>query len=139
LNGIDRIISELEQRRAGIERALEALREVGEKGTAAAAPAKPPSTKVAAAEEIPNRRSEGQKRRFAEKRAAEAAQQRAAPVLKKRGLTAAGRKRLSDLMKARWASRNPPIKKRVRGKKRVGSFAASLLATPFSNFARKVV
>ena len=29
---------------------------------------------------------------------------------KKRTLSPAGRKKLSDLMKARWASKNPPIK-----------------------------
>ena len=29
---------------------------------------------------------------------------------KKSTLSAAGRKRLSDVMKARWASKNPPIK-----------------------------
>jgi len=29
---------------------------------------------------------------------------------KRSNLTPAGRKRLSDVMKARWASRNPPIK-----------------------------
>ncbi len=38
--------------------------------------------------------SEGQKRRFAEKRAAEAALEKTAPARKKRRLSAAGRKRL---------------------------------------------
>jgi hypothetical protein len=52
------------------------------------------------------RASEGQRLRWAEKKAAErtAATKHAA---KKRGLTVAGRNRLSDLMKAR-ASKNPP-------------------------------
>jgi hypothetical protein len=105
------IIVGLEQQRAAIDRALSALREIG--GTVAAPTAakrrgRPPGSKnQGVSVEAPNRRSEGQRRRWAEKEAAEAA-----PATKKRsGLSAAGRKRLSEMMKARWASKNPPKKK----------------------------
>jgi hypothetical protein len=101
VSDLTNIIIGLEQQRDAIDRALAALREIG--GAGSVAPAKrrgrPPGSNSAA--DAGNRRSEGQRRRWAEKRAAKAAP-------KKRGLTAAGRKRLSALMKARWASKNPP-------------------------------
>src|SRR5437868_1465354 len=101
MDDLTSIITQLEQQRDAIDRALAVLREVG--GTGDVAPAKrrgrPPGSGNAAA--AANRRSEGQRRRWAEKRALErpAATKHAA---KKRRLTAAGRKRLSELMKARW-------------------------------------
>jgi hypothetical protein len=104
LNDLASIITDLEQRRQAIESALTALREIG--GTGFDEAVKSGGR---------NARSEGQRRRWAEKQAAEAASQKAPRATsKKRKLTAAGRKRLSELMKARWASRNPP-KKKVRG------------------------
>jgi hypothetical protein len=107
------IITELELKRAAIERALSALREIGGEGpapTASKRRGRPPGSKnQAGSVEAGNARSEGQRRRWAEKKAAEA---EAAPAAKKRrGLAAAGRKRLSEMMKARWASKNPPKKK----------------------------
>jgi hypothetical protein len=105
------IIADLEQQRAAIDRALTALREIG--GTGSIAPAKrrgrPPGRKTDVTVATANRRSEGQRRRWAEKKAAEKTAA-TKPATKKRGLTAAGRKRLSELMKARWASKNPPKK-----------------------------
>jgi hypothetical protein len=108
------IITQLEQQRDAIDRALVALRETTD--AAAVAPAKrrgrPPGRKLDIAAVAANRRSEGQRRRWAEKRATEKTAATKRGVTKK-GLTAAGRKRLSELMKARWASKNPP-KKRAR-------------------------
>jgi hypothetical protein len=106
------IITELQQQRAAIERALSVLREIGSGGIAAPTPAKrrgrPPGSKnQGASVEARNRRSEGQRRRWAAKRASETPAP-AKPAAKKSGLTAAGRKRLSEMMKARWASKNPP-------------------------------
>ena len=108
-NDVSSIVADLEQQREAIERALVALREIV--GSGGAAPAKrrgrPPGPQEQITADAGNRRSEGQRRRWAEKKAAEktATTKRAA---KKRTLTAAGRKRLSELMKARWASKNPP-------------------------------
>ena len=99
------IIADLEQQRDAVDRALAALREIGGGGAAPAKRRGRPRGRGKAA--AANRRSEGQRRRWAEKKAAEntSATKLAA---KKRTLTAAGRKRLSELMKARWASKNPP-------------------------------
>jgi hypothetical protein len=104
------LIIQLQQQRDAIERALSALRDIGG-NTSAPSPAKkrgrPPGRKFSP--ETRRRMSEAQKRRYAEKKAPEAA-----PAVKKRaGLTAAGRKRLSAMMKARWASKNPPKKRAV--------------------------
>jgi hypothetical protein len=108
-NDVSSIIEGLEQRRDAIERALAALREIS--GAGGVAPAKrrgrPPGPRKDISADTANRRSEGQRRRWAEKKAAENAAT-TKPAVKKRGLTAAGRKRLSEMMKARWASKNPP-------------------------------
>lgn len=121
MNGFGNIISELEAQRAGIERALEALRALQQTGTAVdAVPtkrrgrppgnnAKPRGGKRQMSAATRKRMSEGQRRRFAEQRAAAGTPQKsAAAPTKRRTMTAAGRKRLSELMKARWASKNPP-------------------------------
>jgi hypothetical protein len=112
------IIAELEQQRSAIDNALIALREVSGRGSVAPTAAKrrgrPPGTKnQGGSVEARNRRSEGQRRRWAEKKAAEKTAS-AKPAAKKRELTAAGRKRLSEMMKARWASKNPPKKRATR-------------------------
>ena len=105
MSDLHNIISNLEQQRSAIERALAALRDVQGSG-AEATPAKrrgrPPGQRSQMSEEGRANIAEGARRRWAEKRAA------GGPQPRKRGLTAAGRKRLSDLMKARWASKNPP-------------------------------
>ena len=111
---LSNIITELEQQRDAIVRALEALRSFG--GGTEAAPAtkrrgRPPGSKNAAVRkkrvlspEGRRRIIEATKRRWAAAKKA----QKAAPAKKRGGMTAAGRKRLSELMKARWASKNPP-------------------------------
>ena len=113
------IINELQQRAAAIDRALEALRGVGGVNVAAA-PAKrrgrppgsknkTPGTKRVLSPEGRRRIIEATKRRWAAVRKGQkqAPAQKQVPV-KRRGMTAAGRKRLSELMKARGASKNPP-------------------------------
>lgn len=109
------IITQLEKQRAAIDNALAALREIGG-ATGAPAPAKrrgrPPGRKEVISDDAVNRRSEGQRRRWAAKKANQTS------TSNKGGLTAAGRKRLSEMMKARWASKNPPkpgVKKKGRG------------------------
>jgi hypothetical protein len=94
LNGVEGIISELEQQRDGIDRALAALREVVG-GSAAPAVAKrrgrPPGSKNRGGNteaEAGKARSEGQRRRWAEKRAA-------AGTGTGHGLTTVGRKKLA--------------------------------------------
>ena len=90
MSDFDLIIASLEQQRAAIERALEALR--GVSGTSA------PATKKRG--RPPGKKTGG--RRILSP---------TGPAAKEHGgLTAAGRKRLSDAMKARWASKNAPRK-----------------------------
>jgi hypothetical protein len=113
LNEIDSIISQLEAKRAAIERALAALREIEGERPAVKRRGRPPGKKARGGKRHMSAEGrahirEGVRRRWAEKRAAEAAAQKKARARKKGGMTAAGRKRLSELMKARWASKNPP-------------------------------
>ena len=119
MNDFDGVIASLEQQREAIERALEALREVtGTKEPATKKRGRPvgktaggPVKRVLS----PDGRAAiiaATKRRWA---AAQTSEPK--PAAQKRGgLTAAGRKRLSDAMKARWASKNPP--NRTAGKRR---------------------
>jgi hypothetical protein len=108
MNEIGNIISQLEDKRAAIERALAALRDFeGEGQSAAKRRGRPPGKKARGGKRHMSAEgrahiAEGVRRRWAKKRAAEAS------ARKKGGMTAAGRKRLSELMKARWASKNPP-------------------------------
>lgn len=111
MSDLSTVISELEQQRAAIERAVSALREIT--GPRPGRPRKSAQTAVpkkrVLSPEGRRRIIEATKRRWAAKRAAETAQGKIAPAPgKKRTLTTAARKRLSDLMKARWASKNPP-------------------------------
>jgi hypothetical protein len=111
LTDIETIIASLEQQRTAIERALEALREVG----SSAAPAtkkrgrpagkKAPGTKRVLSPEGREAIIAATKRRWAAVRKGQKS-----VATKRGGLTAAGRKRLSEAMKARWASKNPPKK-----------------------------
>jgi hypothetical protein len=107
-DGLANIIAQLERQMTAIEKALAALREV--EGIEAPAP---PATEAPRKGPVKNRRSEGQKRRWAAKKVAESAPvavpEKAAP---NRRLTPAGRKSLAESMKRRWAV------KRAAGKKR---------------------
>ena len=116
-DGLTSIINQLDRQKAAIERALAALREV--EGTAAPAPASAGSArrKKVITASGQNRRSEGQKRRWAAKKAAEGALS-ASPrkAARKGGITAEGRQKLADAMKRRWAVKRAgsTAKKRAR-------------------------
>jgi hypothetical protein len=104
-DGLTSIIAQLERQRSAIDRALEALREV--EGIVPAA-SKTAPVKRAAAKTVVDRRSEGQRKRWALKKAAEAARaQEPQPVsaVSGRQITPEGRQKLADAMKRRWAAK----------------------------------
>jgi transketolase len=70
MNGLDGIIRQLEAQRTAIERALQALREVGGEVSGGSAPLDPSLTTVI------DKRSAGQKARWAKKHAAAQAKKR---------------------------------------------------------------
>jgi hypothetical protein len=99
--GFTGIIDQLERQKAAIERALTALREIDAPATAAPPASFPVARKVGRPPSARNRRSEGQKKRWAAKKAAEAAP---APVPAKpvRRISAEGMKRIIAATKKRW-------------------------------------
>ena len=99
LDGLTSIISQLERQKEAIERALAALREVDGVTTPDPAPATPSTRKSKAS----NKRSLAQKARWAAKKAAMVQEGGMNEIGKKPGMTDAGRKRLADAMKKRWA------------------------------------
>ena len=116
MNGIAEVMRDLRRQREAIEEALLALERVfGPEGEAARVnlPAMTTGAPVKATRKgrpVKDRRSEGQKRRWAAKKAAESiAADTPAPASR---LTPEGRKKLADAMKRRWAV------KRAAGKKR---------------------
>ena len=128
---LSEVIKKLEQQRTAIENALSALRELDSPGfdATAAAPARrgrPPKRKGGMTAEGRRRLSEALRARWAAKRAgtaakpaaaaksAPAAKSAAAPKAAKRkgGITAAGRKKLSEALKARWAAKRAGSAKR---------------------------
>jgi hypothetical protein len=115
MNGFDGIIKQLEAQKAAIEKALAALREVD--GIGAPAISLPPASKA------DDRLSTGQKARWAAKRAVEAAP--AAPVAKRKGgISAAGRKKLAEAMRRRWALKRTAAQAKKRGPKKAPQKAA---------------
>jgi hypothetical protein len=78
MNGIEGIVKQLEAQRAAIEKALDALRQVG----GIALPGEAPATK---------------------KRGRPAKEAPAAEATRKGGMTAEGRERLAESMRKRWA------------------------------------
>jgi hypothetical protein len=104
MNGLDGVIKQLEAQKTAIERALEALREVAriEGSPSAAAPVKDTGE---------SRRAAGQKKRWAAKKA-QGAEAPAKKAPRRSGMTAEGRKRISEAAKKRWAL------KRVTGEKK---------------------
>lgn len=111
MNDIDGIIKSLEQQRAAVVRALEALQGVG--GTHEPEPkrrGRPAGKKTGAVKKKRVLSPEGRERIIAatKKRWAAVRKAQKQSAKKRAGLTAAGRARLSELMKARWASKNPP-------------------------------
>jgi hypothetical protein len=118
VGGLNEIIARLERQKAAIERALTALQEVEGIDSTPTVPSNGPEAHTI----IPsgrNRWSEGQKKRWAAKRAAEdvpaATPQKAAP--RKGRLTPEGRKRLAEAMRRRWAVKRTAAQARKRGRK----------------------
>ena len=115
MNGFDGIIKQLEGQKAAIERALQALREVG---------GDVPETSLPSASTANDKRSTAQKARWAAKRAAEASPS-AAPAKSKGGMTPEGRRKLAEAMKQRWAvKRTGTQAKRGPGRPRKWAAAA---------------
>jgi len=104
MQGIEAIIEQLEQQKAAIDRALDALQLVGiAKGRAAHAPASP----APAGHATGNARSIAQKARWAAVRESNQGG----------GLTAAGRARLSENMRNRWAAKRTGAQAKKRGRR----------------------
>ena len=98
------IIAQLERQRSAIDRALEALREVEGIDATSAAPVRHVAVK-APGKSAADRRSEGQRKRWAPKKAKEAAVEQIAhdePTTHSR-ITAEGRQKLAEAMRKRWA------------------------------------
>ena len=102
--GFTSIITELERQKVAIERALDALKGVGsiQMSAPVKASASPATRKTNAAEVGQNRRSEGQKKRWAAKKAAKVVPSENASI---GGVTPEGRQKLADAMKKRWAAK----------------------------------
>jgi hypothetical protein len=101
-DGVSGILTQLKRMREGIEEAILALERIERVEAPATTPATAPATKSVAT----NRRSEGQKARYAAKRAAEApavVTKKTAP--RKGGMSAEGKSRLIAALKARWAAK----------------------------------
>jgi hypothetical protein len=104
MNAIAKIITQLEEQKGAIDRALEVLQDFAETGSIT--PAK--STGKAARAKKGGMTPEGRrrlalamKRRWAAKRTGTQAKK----ATKKRGLTPAGRRKLAEAMKRRWATK----------------------------------
>jgi hypothetical protein len=136
VNDIEAVISQLERQRQAIDNALAALRDIsGISGGASrtAGQSGPGAPRKRVLTPAGRRRiAEAARRRWAEKRAAEAGQLQAKAVKKaprKSQISAAGRKRLAEAMRKRWALKRAaqgqsPAKK-VAGKKSATKKAAS--------------
>jgi hypothetical protein len=100
MSGIAGVIAQLETQKAAIEKALGALHDIGGAETGNGTPVTPSARNTTAK----NRRSEGQKARWAAKKSAEAVPATApAEAARKGEMTTEGRKRLAEAMKKRWA------------------------------------
>ena len=115
MNGFDGIIKQLEAQKAAVERALQALREVG---------GDTPGTSLPSEATANDKRSAAQKARWAAKRAAEVSPS-AAPARAKGGMTPEGRRKVAEAMKQRWAVKRMGIQaKRGPGRPRKVAEAA---------------
>ncbi len=113
-NGFESIITQLEKRKEAIERALEAIRGIGTSDV----PATKARKKSTAVTKV-DRRSEGQRRRWAAKKAA--ADDAIIPALaavRKRVLSAEGREKLIESMKQRWAAKRAAATTQLKPRKK---------------------
>src|ERR1019366_7517622 len=108
-DGTSGILKELRRMRESIEEAILALERFEFVEASPNTPAAVPATKSVAT----SRRSEGQKARYAAKRAAEATAVVTKTAPRKGGMSAEGKKRLIAALKARWAAKkaaaNAPV------------------------------
>jgi hypothetical protein len=104
MNGIENIIAQLEEQKAAVERALEALRDFDQTGsvTPAKSSSKASARKGGMTPEGRRRLALAMKRRWAAKRTGAQAKKATA---KKAGVTPAGRRKLAEAMKRRWAAK----------------------------------
>src|SRR5579884_3586123 len=113
LNRLRDVISQLEQRRAGIERALQALREASDetgRETESQGPTGRPRKRRMSAEGR-KRIAAAARKRWAAYNKSKGAKKAPAKSARKGGLTAAGRKRLAEAMRKRWAERRAAAEK----------------------------
>jgi hypothetical protein len=127
--GFGSIVAQLEHQKTAIEQALAALREI--EGVVAPAATASPSSAPAKRRGRPkgsglNRRSEGQKKRWAAKKAVVAAppvaSKKAAP--RKPQFTPEGLQRLAEAMKKRWAVKKAAAEAKKAGRKRAAKKVA---------------
>lgn len=119
--GLTGIIAQLERQRLAIDKALEALREIEGTEAPRARPTKQVAKKTSA-KSARDRRSEGQRKRWAAKKAAamgsESTAEAAAQTPDKRPthsrVTPEGRQKLADAMKKRWAAKRAAATKTSR-------------------------
>jgi hypothetical protein len=123
-NSLTEVIRKLEQQRAGIDRALAALREI--EGTAGETTASEPTAAVGRrgrpkggmTPEGRRRLSEALRARWAAKRAgASAPAATKSKAKRKGGMTPEGRKRLSEALKKRWAAKRASAPATKKGRK----------------------
>jgi hypothetical protein len=114
-SGFSNIITQLEQQKAAIEKALAALHGLDGNALAQAAPAKRKGGMSPAGK---RRLIAALKRRWAAKRAASVPAPAAKPAKRKGGMTAAGRKRLAEAMRKRWAAKRTAAQAKKAGRKK---------------------
>jgi hypothetical protein len=116
--GLTGIIAQLERQKTAIERALSALRAV-EGSEAPAQVSNAPVTRRGMTPEGRKRVSAALKKRWAAKKAAEAAPAAtpAPAVRRKARITPEGRRRLADAMRRRWAVKRTAAQSKKRGRK----------------------
>ena len=119
IEGLTSIITQLERQKSAIDRALAALGEIdGNDATSAPSVLAAPATRAVTSPSL-NRRSEGQKKRWAAKEQANAGPDATPKAAhRKPTFTPEGRQKLADAMKQRWAVRRAAAAVKKTGRKR---------------------
>jgi hypothetical protein len=126
-DGLNGVIAQLERQKTAVEHALAALRDVEGIGAPASAASVPAKRRGRPKGSGSDKRSEGQKKRWAEKKAAQAAPaampQKSAP--RKPQFTPQGLEKLAEAMRQRWAvKRAAAAAKKTTRKKRAATKVA---------------
>jgi hypothetical protein len=118
-SGFSSIITQLEQQKAAIDKALAALHGLdGNVPAQAASASTPAKRKGGMSPEGKRRLIAALKKRWAAKRAAAGVSAPVAkPAKRKGGMTPAGRKRLAEAMRKRWAAKRTAAQKKAGRKK----------------------